>query len=83
MLIEEKVYDLLPEYLRSGIYSYIEKKVKPGGFLCALIENNLSEAILRFSGTLEELKFLIKWFRWEVPSKCWGSNDKMILWLKE
>lgn len=74
-------YDLLPENLRQGIYLYIEKKIQPGSFLCAVLENNLTEAVVRCSTPLDELKTVIRFLIWEAPSECWGSKDKMNAWL--
>ena len=81
MILEDKIYDELPEHLRSGIYLYIEKKVKPGSFLCAVISNDLFDAVGHFSGDLYELKKIIFWFVWKAPSQSWGSKDKMDQWL--
>lgn len=83
MILEEKIYDLLPEHLRPGIFLYIEKKIRPGSFLSNIIENNLTNVICGFNGTIHDLELVVKWFVWEAPSTCWGSKEKLDLWLKK
>jgi len=34
-------YDLLPEHIRGGMKLYLEDHVEPGGFLRAVLENDL------------------------------------------
>ena len=63
---------------------YIEDGRKPGRFLCALITNNLREAVIRADNTNKHLlREWVNWFQWEVPHNCWGSADAMAAWMND
>lgn len=77
-------YDLLPEHIRGGMKRYIEEKVKPGKFLCAVLNNDLRESL----GLADEINCLrmsdiVGFLYNEAPSGCWGSPGKVKDWLKK
>lgn len=75
-------YDLLPPHIRAGAQNYIEDHVSPGGFLTAVICNDLVEAVAYADATnIEELHDIVAFFYCEAPSDCWGSKDAMVKWL--
>ena len=76
-------YTLLPSGLRRGVQEYIEHGRLPGGFLTAVIQNNLSESF----GSADEnnrrrLFDIVQFFYNEAPSACWGSKEAMVAWVK-
>lgn len=74
-------YNLLPEHIREGMRLYIEHGVLPGGFLEAVIENNLVESFARADDiNLERMFYIAKFVYAEMPMKSWGSKEKMITW---
>lgn len=76
-------YNTLPNiYLQGGMRLYIENRIPPGGFLTAVLSNNLKEACGRADSTNKYLLFeIVQWLYNEVPSVCWGSADNVQSWL--
>lgn len=80
-----RTYPPLPnaiEHLREGIIRYVEDRVQTGGFLEAVLCNDLREAVGRADTTsFQYLKELVSWVYWNIPSACWGSPAKVRAWL--
>ncbi len=65
-----------------GIRNYITHGIEPGGFLTAVICNDLCGAVGRAdSRNLPNLPAFVGYFYNEAPSPCWGSPAKMDAWL--
>ena len=76
-------YGRLPRHLQGGVKRYIEKGIPPGGFLTAVITNNLRLAIGHADPTsLAALTDIVQFFHNESPSDCWGTPEKMKLWME-
>lgn len=75
-------YDKIPvDYMRGAAARWIEQGVLPGGFLTAVLHNNLKEAVGRADET--NLRFLQQWVQWfynYAPSASWGSPVKVQAW---
>lgn len=77
-------YARLPEHLRGGMKRYIEQYCPTGGFLEAVLENNLVEAFGRADEVNRERMFDIVNFLYnEAPADCWGSPAKVEAWLAQ
>ena len=78
-------YDMIPvEYMKGAVQRYIEQGISPGGFLTAVICNNLSEGLIRADeNNGAKLKEWVQWFYSEAPSPCWGSKEKMEVWMNQ
>jgi len=75
-------YNMIPNRLMDGMKRYVDGHVKPGSFLTAVIQNNLTEAIGRADPqSLSLLKEIVGWFYNEAPFSCWGTPEKMKEWL--
>jgi hypothetical protein len=62
---------------------YINARIAPGPFLRAVICNDLREAIARADDeNLAHLREWVRWFHWEAPAKCHGSDEVMQRWLE-
>ena len=73
----------IPERMMPGIRRYVEHGVRPGDFLSAVIQNNLSEAIGRAdTENLENIPAFVTYFYNECPLGCWGSPEKMKSWME-
>ena len=82
-LHERYDYGRLPPHLQGGVRRYIEKGIPPGDFLTAVITNDLFLAIGHADDTsLAALRDIVRFFYNEVPSKCWGTPEKMKTWIK-
>lgn len=62
---------------------YVNEGVHPGGFLTAVLENNLVEA---FSHADTQNTRLMRWYAEllynDIPSGCWGSPVKVENWVR-
>jgi len=76
-------YGRLPPHLQGGVKRYIEEGVPPGGFLTAVIENNLRLAVGHADSTsLAALPEIVQFFYNESPGDCWGTPEKRKLWME-
>jgi hypothetical protein len=76
-------YQLLPEALRAGMRRYIEHGNVPGGFLQAVLRNDLKDATFRADDTnLQAMRDIVLFMHHEAPSDCWGSREKVEAWAK-
>ena len=76
-------YGRLPPHLQGGVKRYVEQGIQPGGFLTAVIENNLQLAVGHADPvSLAALRDITRFFYNELPSKCWGTREKRKLWMK-
>ncbi len=75
--------DRIPKRLRAGIARYVKDGVRPGGFLTAVFENDLFEALGRADPeSLTALRDLVIYVYNETPSQCWGSPAHMQEWMR-
>lgn len=75
-------YQDLPEHMRGVMQRYIENHLSPGGFLEAVLSNNLTEAVSRADSiSINALPVYVRWLYNKAPYKCWGSSEKVIAWL--
>lgn len=73
----------ISEPMMDDIERYIDGRIKPGKFLTAVIQNNLSDAVgWADSINMNNLPAFASYFYNEAPSTCWGSQEKMDAWLK-
>jgi len=77
-------YHLLPDQFRFGAEHWIEHGTKPGGFLSAVIENDLLSALGMADDhmTRDDIRAIALWFHWQAPSDCHGSHEKIAAWRK-
>ena len=77
-------YSLIPAYTMGAIKRYIDHHIEPGGFLTAVLENNLREALGRADEFNNAALFHIAAYLYnEAPADCWGSVEKVERWLEE
>lgn len=76
-------YSLLNNsYLVESLTLYIERGVPTGGFLNAVLCNDLREASGRADVFNKHRIFeLVQWLYNEAPSPCWGSPENVEAWL--
>lgn len=76
-------YEKCPEYLREGLFRYLNYGIRPGSFLEAILKNDAETAILHASkDSLLSIKDLILFLHNEVPSMVYGSPEKYEAWRK-
>lgn len=75
-------YPEIPEAILSGFYGYIEELRPTGGFLLAVLCNNLRESIMRADDVNGKILDRIVGFAYQhLPSCSWGSQEVVTNWL--
>ena len=75
--------DMIPSHIRGAVERYVEEGIEPGGFLSAVIKNDLVNAIGRADSiNKEHLEDIVRWFYNYAPADCWGSEENMREWIK-
>lgn len=81
--LRDHLLDAVPEHLRAGLTNYVEKHRRTGGFLEAVLSNDLKEAMGRADERSREGLFaIVCWLYNEAPSTCWGSPERVSDWLR-
>jgi len=71
----------IPERMMGGINRYINDGIKPGDFLCAVIDNDLRDSCGRADReNLVNLPAYVHFFSFAAPRGCHGSHKKRLLW---
>ena len=72
----------IPGYMRSSVIGYLTgEQPYVGGFLDALLKNDLRRTVIRADP--QNAECLSVWIRFLInhaPSQCWGSPDKVSAW---
>lgn len=72
----------IPSHMHGGVERYIMKGIAPGGFLEAVLENNLFDAVSRAdTENVDALKDWVLFIYNCVPSLCWGSRSTVTEWM--
>lgn len=76
--------DKIPAHTLGALQRYVENKYMPGGFLTAVLSNDLFGAVGRAdSENIEALAEIVKFVYNRMPSNSWGSADKMWKYVEE
>lgn len=74
-------YDI-PMTVHDGLMRYLQNRVLPGGFLTAVLENDLAAAVLAADkDNLPALPNLVKFIWNELPANAWGSKKHVFDWV--
>lgn len=81
---EVELRKAVPERIVDSLLRYIKTGCPTGGFLRAVLSNDLFEAVARADEEcVVALPVLVKWIYNEAPSACWGTEKKVDAWLAE
>ena len=81
-ILDQTTYAKAPNNLGESFERYIEHGIPTGGFLRAVLENDLREAFGRADIYNRSCMFeIVAWLWNEAPSTCWGSPEKVSAWL--
>lgn len=73
----------LPHNLQAGLVAYINEGTETGGFLRAVLENDLMSAIARADAhSLAWFVPLCQCILHHAPDGCYGSKEKVEKWLE-
>jgi len=75
---------MIPDHTKAALDRYVEHKILPGGFLMAVLSNDLFGAVGRAdSQNLAALPDIVKYVYNEMPSASWGSQDQIYKWVED
>ena len=77
-------YGVIKQDVLDSLQRYVEQKIPTGGFLRAVLENNLMEACGRADEQNSASLFQIVAYVYnELPARSWGSPEKVVAWLED
>ena len=72
----------VPEHCVDGLINYISDRIPPGGFLEALLSNDLAEACGRADEINKHRLYEYMTFLYNhAPGLCWGNPGRVYKWL--
>ena len=78
-----KNHPMVPDHIRETILAYINDRRPTGGFLEAVISNNLVESFARADEINQRAMFyIVSFFYNKAPMACWGSKARYEEWIK-
>jgi hypothetical protein len=74
----------VPLHTQAALEDYIEKGIPTGGFLYAVLSNNLVDAVCRADAqNLSCLKDIVQWLYNEAPHDCHGSEARVLRFMQD
>lgn len=77
-------YSEIPERIMQNLLYYVKGEEHPGGFLYAVLCNDLFGAVGKADKEMKPLiPLLVQYIHWEVPSGCHGSPEHVKAWMEK
>jgi len=74
---------IINNIIRAALIRYIDERREPGGFLKAVLSNDLINAVGRAdTKNRADLAEIVQYCYNELPSRAWGSPEKVKAWLE-
>ncbi len=74
-------YSMIPGHCQDGMRAWIERGSPTGGFLTAVLENDLSQACVRADPVnRERLRDYVIFLHLEAPRECHGDSALLKVW---
>lgn len=81
--ILDSVFIVIPEHIKSAIDGYVDHGHPVGGFVYAVLCNDLFEAAVRADEYSHLcLAGICRYIFNFTPAPCWGSKKKVVAWMK-
>jgi hypothetical protein len=81
--LTENTYKDIPSWVIPTLERYIEERTMGGGFITAVLQNDLRGAIARADNdSLKGLRGIVTLLHCHAPDDCWGSKEKVNDWIK-
>jgi hypothetical protein len=79
-----KKYMLVDVLVLASLLRYGNEHLPTGGFLRAVLENDLRTAVARADDyNMATLRDIVTFIYSELPRNCWGSPERVSTWLGE
>jgi len=81
-----KAKEMLPAHMVNGMIDYFEAGLPPGGFLRAVLANDLAGAFAHADHINKpRIGDFVNWLYWEAPGRPygWGSYEAIDKWVEE
>ena len=76
-------YAIIPELTQGALTRYVENRIPTGGFLEAVLRNDLFGAMAKADTSNQiALPAICMYIYNEMPGDCWGSADIINEWLR-
>lgn len=73
----------IPPHMLADMQQYVEHGTPVGGFLSAVISNDLKEACAMADNDNQRILWeYVHWFWNYAPSNCWGSQELYEHWIE-
>ena len=73
----------IPPRIRKAIDKYRDHHLYPGGFVDAVLVNDMIGAIGRADAeSMAALPAIVGYIHWEIPAKCHGNRARVNAWLE-
>jgi len=73
----------IPENLKESLIEYIMNGRPTGGFLQAVLRNDLMDSYARADRfSREAIGEVVKWIYNKAPRGCWGSEERYTEWIE-
>lgn len=77
-------YARIPDYTMESLLAYVDQGRPTGGFLEAVLSNDLSRAFGNADdNNAKAIGDIVAWLYNEAPAMCWGSPQKVGAWLRQ
>lgn len=79
----DSFYNAIPNYTMDALERYVEQGIPPGGFLMAVLTNDLMEAMGRADSNNRQVLFEITGLIYnEFPADCWRHPERIKAWIQ-
>ena len=70
------------EEIKASLDRYVKDKIPTGGFLEAVLSNDLVGAVGRADSiNIQRIPEIVKYIYNNLPSNCWGDSETVSKWL--
>lgn len=77
------LHGLVPGHMHGGITLWIDHGIPPGGFMTAVLCNDLHDAMGRADEINRARIFdIVSWLHNFAPRDCWGCREAMAAWVQ-
>ena len=81
--LKMRLNELVPAHMHGGLIRYLEQGIMPGGFLSAVLTNDLKRACASADHiNIRRIPDIVSFLYNFAPGPCWGSEEKVTEWVR-